>query len=157
MAIWSDLTGALLPYLSGGLAGSLMTFYLNRRIDRNIVLLEVQSFPSFQDDKVVDDRIQCFCRLTLKKSHKPIDWIELCTNNNGEKMSYWASRPCLTCQPDGKGKLKITHMRADDHIDILLLLRKDDVESTESFVPSVIDYCSSVKIYMRSRVMLHLS
>jgi hypothetical protein len=154
-----SVASLIIPFLSGGLAGSLFTFLINKRRERSIAQLDMWCFPHFQHDKA--NYVQCFCRLTLRSNYKPLEWLDIWPNsNNHGTVAFWPSRPGLTCDLLESNKLKISHMRSNDYVDILLLLPVHDVLRVipeDRLFPTIVDFNCSSKVFMRGKVLLPLA
>ena len=87
-----NITEYILPFLSGGLAGSIFTFIINKLINKHTIALHVQIFPCLQNNK------QCLFTFTLIDSYKIVGWVELTVMiRDGSLSESWPSRIGLTC------------------------------------------------------------
>ena len=153
------IAGLIISLVGGGLAGSLFTYIVNKRRERAIARLEMWCFPSFERD--TSNRVHCFCRLTLYRSHKSIEWIDIWPSSNSQGMvAFWPSRAGLTCALVDNQKVRISNMRADDYVDLLLLLPAGDVTrilQENKLIPAIIDCNSSGLVFVQGKVLLPLA
>lgn len=136
-----DIAEYILPFLSGGLAGSVFTFTLNRFANRQTFSMRVQIFPVLGKDK------QCLFNFLLLDSLKTVGWIDLILKiKDNTSAESWPSRTGLTCDLKKRGPNKliyrIDNMRKDDFVNILFVV-PDDLALDNLSASDLVDYNSS--------------
>lgn len=148
----NTLLGWLFVFISGGLAGSIFTFFVSRKREICTICLESWCFPNHSDHHTV----QCFNRVSVLSSYQSIEWIELIPNKAIDgTLKYWGSRPGIKCEIVNNHLLKISHLRKKDFVDILFLVNsKEEISGFSDNGP--IDYNSAKKIIAKKRYSILL-
>lgn len=142
-----NITEYILPFLSGGLAGSIFTFIINKLINKHTIALHVQIFPCLQNNK------QCLFTFTLIDSYKIVGWVELTVMiRDGSLSESWPSRIGLTCDlvktESNKLTYRIEKLRKGDFVNILFA-PPDKFVFADLLATELVDYKSSEVLILK--------
>ncbi len=141
----------ILSFMSGGLAGSIFTFIINKLINRHTIALNMQIFPCLQNNKMKTQ--QCLFKFTLLESYKTVEWVELTLSiKNDTDAENWASRIGLNCdlikKENNKLTYRIEHLRKGDFVNILFTPPEDTVFD-DLLTSALVDYNSSAGLILK--------
>lgn len=142
-----NISEHILPFLGGGLAGSIFTFLTHRLTNKHAISLHVQIFPCLQNNK------QCLFKFTLLKSYKVVEWVELTVQiRNDTPSENWPSRMGLTCNlvktESDKLTYRIDNLRRGDFVNILFAPPDNAVFDNLS-ASDLVDYNSSDNLILK--------
>lgn len=135
--------------ISGGLAGTVVNYFITHWKDRNIAVLSARVLPLLDNGKVCQEKVQCQIKFLLKRAYKPVCVIELFPKPyTGTELECFC-RPGLNPEKTSKGSVLIRHVRKGDKVEIVFLLPRAAIHNDAEAETGLLDWSCSELIHVQ--------
>ena len=150
MLNFNEFAKIFFPFLGGGLAGSIFTYFIGKRRERRIAKLEIALVPYItRDTKFLSDML-CYVKLTMKHCPQPIKWVEIIPKlSKSQQIQAWSSRLGLDCVVTKKNRVHFSNLRDGDIVNIGFLTPKSELAFDDSIDSRLLGINSDPHIHIQ--------